>query len=683
MADNSTSSIKSRDEFPDTPEGWARYWTIEMAAADKAMRKWHVGAEIILKEYLDERASEGGTPKRGAYESKLNFFWANIATMKAMLFGRMPEVDVTRRFGDADDDEARISGPIIMQRILNTDIEKGGDGYRAALRHCLLDFLLVGFGNAWVRYEASFEDKPAVVGPNGKAAPPMRAKKSEDAVIDYFYWKDQRWSPTRIWEDVRWVAKKVPMTKDQLVRRFGKVGKDVPLEEPSLRTNSSVADEARADPWDRAEVWEIWSKEHKKVFWWVKGFPEILDQKDDILKLKGFWPCPQPLFANLTNSALVPRPDYAMVQDLYRDINDLMSRIKALESALRVAGVFDRTIPELKGLLIDRAGENILIAVSNMAVLAEKGGLEAAISWLPLDQVVGALDKLTQKLDERRQILYELTGQNDLTHGSTDPGEGGPETATAQRGKIRYSGARTQAVMDEFSRFATELQQLRAEVIVNFFDPATIAKRSNVLNTPDAPDAMQAILKLKEEFPNYRIEVKSEAIAMQDFAAMKNDRSEFLGALSTMVRDAAPVAQMFPPLIPILLETIKWALAAFRGSSGIEGVFDRAIKQAQEALAQAQQGGEGGQGQQDPEAMKAQAKLQADLARIKATADADQQKAQLNVQTEIQKQAIQTQANIEEAEATARIKEQSRMREESMKTRAAMMRPPPLSRGSR
>jgi len=428
-------------------------------------------------------------------------------------------------------------------------------------------------------------------------------------------------------------------------------------------------------------VWEIWDKEHKLVFWYVEGNPKILDVKDDILGLKDFWPCARPMVANLTTSGFMPRPDFAMVQDVYRDINMLMSRIVVLERALRVAGVYDRTAGELEKLLKDEKLANVLIPVDSWASLAEKGGLEGVVSWLPIDQIAAVIEKLEQKLQNRKQLLDELLGLSDLTRGTgSESATGNPPTLGEQQIKSKYANVRVQAAQDELARFATEIQSIRAEVIVKHFDPQTILRRSNVLFTPDAGEAMAAIQGLKDDFPNYRIEVKADEIAMVDFAKMKQERSEFLEALSTLMRDALPLAQMFPMTVPILLETIKWALAGFRGSSSIEGVFDKALQQAQQFASENMQGG---QQQQPPdprmqaEQMKAQnnqAKMQMDMQRMERKAQLDQQKNAADVEAEMQRQAIQTQANIQEAQSIAEIKDRYKQKEHEMKTAEQAMR---------
>ena len=105
------------------------------------------------------------------------------------------------------------------------------------------------------------------------------------------------------------------MTKDEMSKRFGeKVLKDVPMNARGVgKPSVDVDDGEKNHPWSRAEVWEIWSKEHRKIFWWVMGCPYVLDMRDDTLGLEGFWPVPRPMFANTTTkpakaNRVIPSP---------------------------------------------------------------------------------------------------------------------------------------------------------------------------------------------------------------------------------------------------------------------------------------------------------------------------------------------------------------------------------------
>jgi hypothetical protein len=322
-----------------------------------------------------------------------------------------------------------------------------------------------------------------------------------------------------------------------------------------------------------------------------------------------------------------------MARDLYKDINLIASRITSLERALRVAGVYDSTFTGMQRLMED-ACDNELVPVAGYGAIAEKGGLQGLISWLPIEQVVAALERLKEQLAEKQRLLYELTGWSDLMRGQQLDAQ---TTASAARAMVRSSSVRVQRVQDEFARYASDLQRIRAELVLRFMETPEIARRSNMLRTPDRDLVLPSIEKMRSEFPGYRVEVKPENVSLSDFAAMKAERTEFVTAFTALLKEAAPAAQMMgPQVLPAVVAVMKWSLAGFRGSSTIEGVFDKLAKVAEEQAQKAAQSGP----QPNPEAQKAQV----ELAKAQAKAQADMQREQVKTEGEAQRQGIKTAA---------------------------------------
>jgi hypothetical protein len=114
------------------------------------------------------------------------------------------------------------------------------------------------------------------------------------------------------------------------------------------------------------------------------------------------------------------------------------------------------------------------------------------------------------------------------------------------------------------------------------------------------------LLKSREENWMWQIEIKSENMAMLDYAQIKAERTEFLSAMGTFLNSAESVGASSPDMIPFLLEMMRWGLAGFKGSQQIEGVLDKAIRAAVEKLKQPQQE------QPNPKVQEIQAKAQAE-----------------------------------------------------------------------
>ena len=91
--------------------------------------------------------------------------------------------------------------------------------------------------------------------------------------------------------------------------------------------------------------------------------------------LDHFEPCPRPMFANLTTTNCRPKPDFAMLQDQYSELDETNNRISLLVIACKVVGVYDRSAEGIQRMLLE-GYDNTLIPVDNWAMFAEKGGVK-------------------------------------------------------------------------------------------------------------------------------------------------------------------------------------------------------------------------------------------------------------------------------------------------------------------
>jgi hypothetical protein len=601
--------------------GSYEYWNDELSVAYKELKeKFHEKGDKVNKKFLDQDENESG-------DHRLNLFHANVVTLRSMLYGQTPRVEVDRRFQDQNDDVGRVASEI-LERLLNNDIELSTDSFIDSLRNALDDFLIPGLGCCRVRYEAKIGTDDTLV--------------SETAPIEYVHWKDVLWSPARTWTEVRWVAFRTYLSEEKAEKRFTKeIAKA--LEYKSQKIDS---EEKEADPQKAAEIWEIWCKETKKVYWFSFGYKEIIEKKDDPLKLSNFLPCPQPMMANVTTSKLIPKPEYTFAQDLYREIDELQTRIARLTKACKAVGTYDKTAEGVQRMM-NEAVENQLIPVDNWAAFAEKGGLEGAVDWLPIEEVAKVIDILTQKLNEKINLLYQVTGMSDILRGATDP----RETKGAQELKSKYASVRIQAMQDMFAEFASDLQRIKAELISRHYSPETIAKQANTESMNDrelTPQALQ-LIKTPEDVL-WRVQVRPESVAMIDYAQLKQERTEYINALALFLQSSAPIVEIDVGVTPTLLELLKWGLAGFKGSNQIEGIMDRAVAQAVQSVAQKAAQPPPPDPKVEAQKMKAQADMQQaqidaqlEMQKMKTEMQMEQQKFQMQMQQDQQKHQLEIQ----------------------------------------
>ena len=638
-----------------TPTGWHQYFKKEMAASEKRLREYTKQGNAVTGRYLDERKNAGTREDGyGGVTSRLNLFWKNINTVSSMLYGNTPKVDVSREHHDPDDDIARVAA-VLYERILQTDIEASGEDIPTVLKAALQDRLIPGMGQARVRYEYTSthegeDEQGNIIG---------EVVTDEAAPIDYVNWQDFRWGWGRTWSEIPWLAYRSWLDKEEAIERFGAKVADSLDYKDQLPTGSKKGEEVfevdQKNNTQKAEIWEFWHKKEKRVFWYSEGASIILDAEDDPLQLEGFWPSPRPMAANLTTTLFIPKADYTFAQDLYVEIDVLQTRIAMITQAIKVVGVYDKGAGDSVGRMLQEAEENQLIPVDNWAMFAEKGGLQGTIQWFPVETVVGVLQVLQGVQQTTIQQLYEITGMSDIMRGgNTDQyTSDGTQQLKAKMGSINI-----QALQDEFARFASDLNRLKSEVISKHYNPESIAKQGNVMYMPevDKDKIGPAISLMQSPDVKWRVDIRPESIAMIDYAALKQERAEYLTSIATYLQSATSMAKEVPESLPLLLEFMKFGMVGFKGSNYMEGILDQAIDMAKKAPPKDK---DDGQANQQKELMQMQ--MQMEMQKMQGKHQMDMQAIQAKNQGELQKIQADTQANISEIMAKSKADTQKRM----------------------
>lgn len=637
-------------------EAWYKHWRKELDAEDKRNRNWREKGDRVQQRYLDLRDNAGNIDRQ--YEFKVNLFHSNVFTLKAFMYGRIPKVDVSRRFADTNDDVGRVAANI-LNRVINTSIQdtENEASFTSVMRSILEDYLVPGLGVPRIRYEYTEEEVqiPAQVmqAPSGPVEiSPPRAEKQvtwEDAPIDYIHWRDFRWGYGRVWEKLPWIGYDVYLTKKEATARFSPevASKLTYRHKPVTDPQNESENPDIQDPSKTAKITEIWSKKHNKVFWFHKDYQQICDIKDDPLQLDGFFPSPSPMIANSSTTLFIPQPFFYISQDLYNEVDQLSTRINIITNAVKVVGVYDKTFKGELSNMLQQSVENDMIAVDNYAMLGEKGGLKGVIDFWPVDQVVETLDKLREMRREAIELLYQVTGMSDIMRGASDQYTG----VGTQKLKASMGSVRVQYMQEEFARLGSDILSLKAEVVCKHFQPQTIMQQANITKSYDAQLAPQAIELLKNpQQAQWRVEIKAESMAMIDWTQLKMDRTEFLNALATFMQSAAPLLEQNPASAPVLMEMLKWGLAGFKGGQEIESVLDKAIEDMQKQPPQQKQ--DEGAGKAQAEVAKIRAGSQAKMAENQQKFMQDMQKQAQKASDDMKKMLAQWQTDMAELKAS-------------------------------
>lgn len=652
-----TAQIESKKDFPRTKQGKADYWSTELKGSQTTLKSWHRQAEKIHRRYLDEKPdSQRERDNQNGF--RLNIFYSNMQTVMGLMYGRLPKIEVSRRYDDAQDDVGRVAS-IIMQRLLDNDMARYPTQYDSVLRAVLEDRLVPGLGVAKIRYEVDTDTQVTaeVVDTQGVVITAEQAEKvvtAERAPADYFHWRDVLWSWARTPSDLRWMAFRTFITKDEAETRYGKDKADLlTYKKQQVAESAPGAASLSANPdedntWLKAETWEIWCKESRTVYEFAFDVEVLLKTTPDPLQLQQFFPAPPFLIANATTSLYKPTPDYHFTQRLYTEIDALQTRIAVITEAVRVVGVYDASSTAIKDMF-QGSGENQMIPVDSWAMFAEKGGLNGQIDWFPIADVVNALLQLRQLRDETIQLLYQVSGMADVMRGQLDNQyEGVGQTDE----KVKFGSARLQKTQEEFATFVTNLMSIKAEVVSRHFDPQQIASLSNAETMTEDPQLIAQAIELLQDWDQARLKIKieSSSMALVDYAQLQQERGAFLSALSSFMQASAPLIEQEPSAAPYMLQLLQWGLAGFRGADEAEGILDKAIAASQDAQKKAQENP-----QPDPEQMKMQAQQQ--LEQLKQ--QGQQQLEQIKLQSTMQIRQQDMEADVQ----TKQQEHQMKMRE--------------------
>ncbi len=619
---------------------------------DHDFKEWTARAEKIIKRYKDETPETGNTS-----QSKYSILWSNVQTLVPATYNRLPQPDVSRRFRD-NDPVGRV-GALILERALDYDIQHYGD-FKATMDACVLDRFLPGRGTAWARYEpkiGSVEEADSGAGESGEqVSDDVEAAEEleyECAVTDYVHWKDFGHNVARTWGEVHTVWRVVYMSREGMVERFGEEdGNLIPLDaRPDTLGKLMEKDEET-----RGKIYEFWTKNGNKAVWVSKSLGKVLDERDDPLGLEEFFPCPKPLFATITNDSLVPVPDYKMYQDQARQLDKLEDKIDGLIEALQVKGVYNAEFPELARLFTEGQNTNLL-PIKNFAAFAEKNGLSGAIDLVDLKPIYECLQACFTSGESILQKIYGITGIADIIRGQSEA----QETAAAQVLKGQFASLRLNAMKHCVAQFATDILRLKAQIMLNKFDPTTLLQIAAVdqLTPEDQQMIPQAMELLKNKaMEGFRIDIAADSLVQLDEAEEKVSRTEYTKMVVAMLQQIEPIVNTQPQLAALAIGLLKFSITPFKAGKTIEGLIDQTLEKIQAKAKQM----EGQPPPPPPQVQAAQIKAQADAqakgqaAQIGAQADAA--KAQVQLQTEQQKIATESAAREKELRFEAMLEQQ-------------------------
>ncbi|MDC7743461.1 hypothetical protein [Rhizobium binxianense] len=620
------------------------HWQQELERAQRYFKSWHDRCVKIEKIYLDQQSDQTSAAKR-----RFPMLWANTSVLQPAVYARVPQPVVERRFKDAQP-VARIASELVERNLAYTGDEADIDSIMRAVRD---DFLLCARGTVWLRYDADFEPLDMGVEPSAPPAGQSLAAPGgvlgvgemgavggalpevitdERVCIDYVHWSDFLHSPARRWKDVTWVARRVPMTDEEMEKRFGREAMTSPAAGgASGKKGESQAE--RAENEGKTHIWEIWCKSENYTVWIADGAPVALEVSEPPLDLTHFWPCPRPAYGTMSTSSLIPVPDYVYYQQQCDEIDLLTKRINKLTDQLRLKIFYpsgDGAISPAIEKAMRPENDMVMVPIPEWAAFTDKGGSKAIVT-LPIDEVQKVIVACMAARKQLIEDVYQITGISDIVRGDTQASE----TATAQRIKSQWGSIRIRDRQAELARFARDIIRLAGEIICDQFQPETLMLVSGIklptmaekqqvqmqmqqmqmaaqqaairaqqtgqpaqsppeMAPPEMPPQLQQMMQAptidevvqllrNDSIRGFQIEIETDSTIEPDEDAEKQRRMEFVQMIGGFLQQAGAMAQQNPMLVPVMVETLLFAARGFRAGRQLESTLEQVGAQLSQA----------------------------------------------------------------------------------------------------
>lgn len=470
------------------------YWRSEISSAKKREKDFRKDGERILAIYEGKKSAT--TP--------FNILFSNTETLLPALYSNIPRPVVDRRF--KDDDPVGKSAGLAGERMLTYLIDTNVDGYETfdeAMRSATLDALLPGRGVTCEKYDAdvdlpteSVDDEspvpegaaPETAAPATPAAPAYGApddagpyKKSELVCSDTRSWNRVFFGYAKKWSKVPWIAFEEHIDRTEATRLFGTAIatqlKYSQADGEEEREESDKNEETDQGERKTATVYQIWDKAGGRKIRYVSDQykDDFLKVQDDPLELTGFYSMPRPLMFLEKSNDLLPTAMYLLYENQAKELNEIQRRISRIVKAIKAKGIYDGELgDDLKRLL--EADDNELVPTDKTSSLSAEKGLQNAIWFLPLDQLVATLQQLYQARESCKQVIYEITGIADIMRGASNASE----TLGAQEIKQSWGTLRLKRLQKEVQRYARDLLRIKLEIAATKFSEDTWARMTGL-----------------------------------------------------------------------------------------------------------------------------------------------------------------------------------------------------------
>lgn len=473
-------------------------WHKQITCAENYERNYINLCKSYLRKYkggLDFFEGKFNAQETGNY---FNILYSNVETLKPLVFSQVPKPEISKR--NMKYDKAATALCIVLERVCSFFFEK--ENLQDKLERVRNDFLITKRGFLRVAFDIEEEEREneienVKINEEGKEIIEKKIEKTTEVIeksikFIYFSFDDVLIAPAKKWVDVNWIAFRHYYTKKEL-KSMGFSNID-DLEYKNFSDANNETDYTN-DIFKRAEIFEIWDKKTKKIYWVCKNYDKCLKIQDDPLDLEDFFPIPPPLGIDSGINSIIPIPDYTHYKKQAEDLEAICEKISILTEELKYTGVFDAVLTTSEGKAILDGRNKEFTPVKNLG----QNDLSSKIWVRDIVPIVNAITALQAQKQDRLQSIQEISGISDIVRGRSIASE----TATAQEIKGNFAISRIQPQQKEFQFFCRDIVRIMVQILVNLFEFTELAQIANI-NIIDKEEfinemSMQVLQKQEEQ----------------------------------------------------------------------------------------------------------------------------------------------------------------------------------------
>lgn len=279
----------------------------------------------------------------------------------------------------------------------------------------------------------------------------------------------------------------------------------------------------------------------------------------DIYKLEDFFPCAAPLIINAATDEIYPTPEFFQVREILDDVNQIANRMFLLTKAIRVRFLFDGSVPALASLITE-SGEGGGLAVPNLAkaLMNGSGSIENLVAYFPVAEMVEGLQNMYTAFQQRLDMFFQATGQNDLIRGVAS--EQSDKTFGERQMEGKYALNRIEPYQRQTQEWIKSNYQLLMEMALKNFSNESLDEyiTPQTLDPEDRQRYSAALALLKSNRRRrFRVDFETDSTIAINEQYQKKQAIDFANMATKSMESIAKTSETWPDLAAAELQILK------------------------------------------------------------------------------------------------------------------------------